>query len=570
MHYTMYVDTGLVDVATELVELGVLLEWCDNNKGFVVRLVREGSAAAQCGRVKRGDVATEYNSVAIQAVKGSPAVRNHGVRTGKFAFLRLRKEDSSYVECAIERGNPTVLAQTRLKTGGSADVASNLHVLPNGNGLHTNGVFTNDLAHAHLSAAIVSGAKQIPSAAEPISLSPSSPLSEICPTLVVDRSTRPPTAVDIRANNTGGEASIFGSVGGKGLGHLRWKSAGTANPGPASSGHQERFGSSPARTHGRCGDGGQNCATQGSEEHINLREALKRVEELSQENDLLRAKLRQHEEHQEAVLHAQREQMETNIEKLRKLAKEREASYERQIAALKEEAIDAKRRMQEMVGENEELQWMSQKVELQPSLAISRCLEALVLKILSVKPDFSDLICRDAYHMMYSWCFEKWLSPTLARNVAGGTRLLAREEMLKDGLLNCGAIEAMVKIVGSFSKENSEIESGAVEHAAASLANFSLKHPRSRAEVVNCGGMPALVKVLNGSTSLSMLEKVRDPGIKKRCKGWARPALFLGRFQLLSFHRLQLTNWQISLTRVHLCCHIHPGLCSCFPHSLLS
>ena len=153
---------------------------------------------------------------------------------------------------------------------------------------------------------------------------------------------------------------------------------------------------------------------------------------------------------------------------------------------------------------------MSQRVELQPSLAISRCLEALVLKILSVKPDFSDLICRDAYHMMYSWCFEKWLSPTLARNVAGGTRLLAREEMLKDGLLNCGAMEAMVKIVGSFSKENSEIESSAVEHAAASLANFSLKHPRSRAEVVNCGGMPVLVKVLNGSTSLSMLEKVRD------------------------------------------------------------
>jgi hypothetical protein len=501
----MYVDTGLVDVATELHELGVLLEWCDNKKGFVVRLVREGSAAAQCGRVKRGDVATEYNSVAIQSVQGSPAVRSHGVRPGKFAFLRLRKEDSSYVECAIERGDLSVPAQT-----GGSDVASNLHVLPNGTGVHTNGVLTNDLAHAHHSAAIASGAKRAPSAATPILLSPSSQLSEICPTLEVDRSTRPPTAVDISANNTGGEASIFGSVGGKGLGHMRWKSVGTANPGPTSSGNVGRFESSPTRKHGRCGEGGQNCATQGSEEHINLREALKRVEELSQENDLLRSKLRQHEEHQEAVFHAQREQMETNIEKLRKLAKEREASYERQIAALKEEAIDAKRRMQEMMGETEELQWMSQRVELQPSLAISRCLEALVLKILSVKPDFSDLICRDAYHMMYSWCFEKWLSPTLARNVAGGTRLLAREEMLKDGLLNCGAMEAMVKIVGSFSKENSEIESGAVEHAAASLANFSLKHPRSRAEVVNCGGMPALVKVLNGSTSLSMLEKVRD------------------------------------------------------------
>ena len=69
-----------------------------------------------------------------------------------------------------------------------------------------------------------------------------------------------------------------------------------------------------------------------------------------------------------------------------------------------------------------------------------------------------------------------------------------------------------MKVIGMFLKENSEVESGAVEHAAASLANFALKHPRSRAEVVKCGGMPALVKLLNGSSSQSMLEKVKRLG----------------------------------------------------------
>lgn len=59
--------------------------------------------------------------------------------------------------------------------------------------------------------------------------------------------------------------------------------------------------------------------------------------------------------------------------------------------------------------------------------------------------------------MIYTWCFEKWLSPALARNVAGGTRLLARDVALKDALLGCGAMEAMVQIAGSLSTSSDQI-----------------------------------------------------------------------------------------------------------------
>jgi len=50
-----------------------------------------------------------------------------------------------------------------------------------------------------------------------------------------------------------------------------------------------------------------------------------------------------------------------------------------------------------------------------------------------------------------------------------------------------------VKLTAMFSKDNSTVEAAAVEHATASLSNFALKHPRSRAAVVQCSGMPALV-----------------------------------------------------------------------------
>ena len=97
---------GLVDISGELAGLGLLTDFVEN-RGFVVRLVQEGSAAAECGRVAHGDVLTEFNSVSIQPLAHLPAVRKHGVRPDcKFAFLRLLKDDGLYVECAIERGGP--------------------------------------------------------------------------------------------------------------------------------------------------------------------------------------------------------------------------------------------------------------------------------------------------------------------------------------------------------------------------------------------------------------------------------------------------------------------------------
>ena len=103
---------ALVDISQELEELGLQIEYitlrtrsAPQLNGFVVRLVNDGSAAAQCGRVQQGDIVVEYNSVSLQPLQGRPAVRKHGVRPGKFAFLRLLKENGGYVECAIERSD---------------------------------------------------------------------------------------------------------------------------------------------------------------------------------------------------------------------------------------------------------------------------------------------------------------------------------------------------------------------------------------------------------------------------------------------------------------------------------
>ena len=151
-------------------------------------------------------------------------------------------------------------------------------------------------------------------------------------------------------------------------------------------------------------------------------QALARIEELSRENDLLRAKLIQYEKSTALLTQQgkeQHEEVETRLQKVMQLNKEREASYQRQIASLKEEAISTNRKLQEMNSERAEQEWLTEKSRLPPSIAISQCLEAMVLKIFSVKPALSDPICSDAYKMMYSWCFEKWISPTLSRNIAG-------------------------------------------------------------------------------------------------------------------------------------------------------
>jgi len=91
----------LADIKGDLAALGLVLE--HGPAGFAVQLVQNGSAADQCGQVQRGDIVAEYNSVAVQLVGGAPAVRPHGIRSGKFVFLRVRKNDGTFVECAIER-----------------------------------------------------------------------------------------------------------------------------------------------------------------------------------------------------------------------------------------------------------------------------------------------------------------------------------------------------------------------------------------------------------------------------------------------------------------------------------
>ncbi len=131
----------MVDISQELEELGLQIEYITLRTrsaaqldGFVVRLVKDGSAAAQCGRVQQGDIVVEYNSVALQPLQGvRPAVRKHGVRPGKFAFLRLLKENGSYVECAIERSdlsapviseNLDIGTKTRKETRSNGEIRS--------------------------------------------------------------------------------------------------------------------------------------------------------------------------------------------------------------------------------------------------------------------------------------------------------------------------------------------------------------------------------------------------------------------------------------------------------------
>jgi len=511
---------GLVDISAELDSLGLYLEY-DEPAGFIVCVVVEGSAAAQCGRVKPGDVATEYNSVSIQPLQLVPAVRKHGVRPGKFAFLRVRKEDGSFVECAIERSDSAPappLSQTQstvkqsIESKTSAHAASLLkahnsipHVLPNGSGTgpRANGVSGRSLGNFYASP--TADERPAPNVHRASPVSPSA--SDIHRSLTFDRSSRPSYAVERIPGHGGASSSTTSSSSCKGLGALRWKNL--SNNGPALSNSKNILfcgGSAPNSAKRRgTSDTENQSRIKSCEENANLSEALARIEELSQENDSLRAKLERHE--QGHMLHAQQEEMEKKMQKFVKLTKEKESSYERQIANLKEEVINSHRTVQELMGEKAEHQWMTEKDKVEPSIAISKCLEAVVLKIFAVKPRFSDLICRDTYTMMFTWCFESWLSPTLARNIAGGTRLLARDEALKDGLLDCGAMEAMVKLTGMFSKENSAVESAAVEHACASLSNFALKHPRSRSCVVLCGGMPALVSLMEGSASPSLLEK---------------------------------------------------------------
>jgi len=128
--------------------------------------------------------------------------------------------------------------------------------------------------------------------------------------------------------------------GSNGLGSLRWKnlsnnglslsaSANTSVPGS---------GQTPSSSKKHCKSDQEKQSNRTKyEENTNLAQALARIEELSQENDLLRAKLEQCE--QGHMLYAHQEEMERKMQKVLKLTKDKESSYERQITNLKEEVI---------------------------------------------------------------------------------------------------------------------------------------------------------------------------------------------------------------------------------------
>ena len=183
----------VVDISRELDSLGLVLE--PGPAGFVVRLVRAGSSAEHSGQVQRGDRVTQYNSVSVQLAQGAPVVHRHGVRNGKFVFLRVEKDDGTFVECAIER-DPTASPKPNGVDGLEPGKAHREHGLP------------------------YSVAPPAERAAQTWSSS----------SLKVDRTTRPPSAVE---KSCLGVRSPIRSIN-KGLGKMRWKALGEDGSLPAS------------------------------------------------------------------------------------------------------------------------------------------------------------------------------------------------------------------------------------------------------------------------------------------------------------------------------------------------
>lgn len=190
-------DLDLVDISRELDSLGLELE--PEPRGFAVRLVRKGSAAEHCGQVRRGDVLTEYNSVTVQiSVQGAPVVRRHGVRNGKFVFLRVVKDDGSFVECAVER---------------DPDIVPAIFVEPNS---------AVESAHRSVAPALPHNVATPPAWA--------AQRWRVDAGLRVDHTTRPPSAIE---KSSPGIRSPVRSIN-KGLGKLRWKALGEDGVLPAS------------------------------------------------------------------------------------------------------------------------------------------------------------------------------------------------------------------------------------------------------------------------------------------------------------------------------------------------
>ena len=395
-------DPSLVDITHDLATLGLILEY-DDRGVFVVQSVDAGSPAEKA-RVVAGDVVTEFNSVALQPVQRAPAVRKHGIRHGKYAFLRIAKDDAC-VECALERTlSATDGPEHRGPGSGNSSSTSPLSPAAHNTVVKQGAPWSTERAGCMLA----SVHEDFRAALRDIDAF--KPLS-------VDRNSRPPSAVEKKASQGHrGTTMSSNDTGSHRMGNLRWKKlVSSATPSTTLS---------PCR---RVPSSARVTKERGGAAEINLIQALARIEELSQENDALRGKLeQQHPVVNKAWLEQQlrqgREESQKQLQRTVADFQEREAGYTRQIASLKEELAEAHRRVQEVMGACAEYQFQHEKDFLQPSTATMKCLEATCLKIFAIRPAFEDQVCRDVYTMMFSWCFEEWTSPTLAQNIAGGER----------------------------------------------------------------------------------------------------------------------------------------------------
>eukprot|EP00960_Hanusia_phi_P049700 759717-Hanusia_phi.AAC.8 len=138
------------------------------------------------------------------------------------------------------------------------------------------------------------------------------------------------------------------------------------------------------------------------------------------------------------------------------------------------------------------------------SFGMLRVYENMALSVLSVKPNFQEAVCKDAYTMLFSWCYKSWLTQDLARNIAGGIRILSRDKELKNDLLDCGALEAMIQIIKFFQRTKAH---AALEHALASISNFCIKNSTARQVLVRTEGVRMLIEYVDATYPPSIIEK---------------------------------------------------------------
>ncbi|EKX45189.1 hypothetical protein GUITHDRAFT_139116 [Guillardia theta CCMP2712] len=218
------------------------------------------------------------------------------------------------------------------------------------------------------------------------------------------------------------------------------------------------------------------------------------------------------------------------IERLQEKIVHSERQHKECIAHLQDELTRCHARLRERLatdGQFEELMGLGGRGDFR-SFGMLRVYENMALNILSVKPNFQETVSKDAYAMLFSWCYKSWLTQDLARNIAGGIRILSRDKELKNDLLDCGALEAMIQIIKSFQKTKAF---AALEHALASISNFCIKNSIARQVLVQTEGTISLLWMLLEGIRI-LIEYVDDnypPAvIEKACSALAHMSCGIG------------------------------------------